>query len=465
MIHKIIGGKTKLNQRNIKNSISYLLREKKTEEQEFIRVLSGSKEQMINFNGLIASKDLKTPYIAGVLSFEEKDIEEQAKFKIMEDFEAMAFAGIPEKYRPPFLWVEHRDKGRLELNYLTFNALTTGRSFAVYYDKKDRRLLNDFTEIVNYEGGYSSPFDDFTNTQKIRMAEPPGKTLPAEKKALVEGLNNRLCSLILERKITNKAELITYLQEKEGFKINRIAKNTVSIITPLDDTPIRLKGDIYQDGRDFEDYFKEKQAKPERTQAQISEKLGNHKPSYQKGLECRTERNNRVYIEPIRRRQQKEEELNKLTIKEEIKPEADTVAVTIPEVNNYDNKRELAESPATEIFRTIERIRYQQSKINTEQQFINKNTERSRSRIVELGNNTKGNRGRLGFFRDYFDRFSCFINEKLRSVIEFAAEAERKLEEKTEQKQGFRVKKVKVKRRPQLGGRYRKYKEDDELSN
>lgn len=464
MIHKIIGGRGK--QRNVKNSITYLLREKKENEQDFIRVLSGTdKQDLLNFNKTIINKNLKNPYVAGVLSFEESNIPEQEKFKLMEEFEQMAFAGIPQEYRPPIMWVEHMDKGRLELNYLTFNALTTGRAFTVFLDERDRRLFNDFSEIINYEQNLSSPFDDFTDIQKKRMAEPPGKTLPAPKRALVEGLNNRLCSLILERKITNKAELITYLQEKEGFKINRIAKNTVSIITDLDDTPIRLKGDIYQDGRDFGYYFKEKQAKPERTQAQISEKLSNHKPSYQKGLECRTERNRRVYIDPIIRRQQKEEELNKLTIKEEIKPEADTVAVTIPEVNNYDNKRELAESPATEIFRTIERIRYQQSKINTEQQFINKNTERSRSRIVELGNNTKGNRGRLGFFRDYFDRFSCFINEKLRSVIEFAAEAERKLEEKTEQKQEFRVKKVKVKRRPQLGGRYRKYKEDDELSN
>jgi len=455
MIHKIIGGKTKLNQRNIKNSISYLLREKKKEDQEFVRVLSGSKEQMLNFNKLIVSKDLKTPYIAGVLSFEEENIEEQAKLKIMEDFEKMAFAGIPEEYRPPFLWVEHRDKGRLELNYLTFNALTTGRSFAVYYDKKDRRLLNDFTEVVNYEGGYSSPFDDFTNTQKIRMAEPPGKTLPAEKKALVEELNNRLCSLILERKITNKAELIKHLEEKEGFKINRIAKNTVSIITPLDDTPIRLKGDIYQDGRDFGDYFKEKQAKPERSQAIISEKLSNHKPSYQKGLECRTERNRRVYIYPIIRRQQKEEELNKLTIKEEIKPAAEPAPVTLIEDLKYDNKRELTESPATTIFRTIERIRDQQSKINTEQQFINKNTERSRSRIVELGNNTKGNRGRLGFFRDYFNRFSQHINEKLRSAIEFITETERKREEKRQEKQEVRQQKTEIERRPRPGGRYK----------
>lgn len=462
MIHKIIGGRGK--QRNIKNSISYLLREKKENEQDFIRVLSGTdKQDLLNFNKTIISKNLKNPYIAGVLSFEEENIPEAEKFKIIDDFENTAFAGIPEEYRPPIMWVEHRDKGRLELNYLTFNALTTGRAFTVFLDERDRRLFNDFSEIINYEQNLSSPFDDFTDIQKKRMVEPAGKTLPAEKKALVGGLNNRLCSLILERKITNKAELIEYLKEKEGFKINRIAKNTVSIITDLDDTPIRLKGDIYQDGRDFGDYFKERQAKPERTQAQISEKLGNHKPSYQKGLECRTERNRRVYIDPIIRRQQKEQELNKLTIKEEIKPEADTVAVTIPEVNNYDNKRELAESPATTIFNKIGRIGEQQQQINQQQQFINKNTERSGLRINELGTDIKRQRGRFGFFRDYFNRFSQHINEKLRSVIEFAAETQRKLEEKIEQKQEVRIKKAKVKRRPQLGGRHRKYKEDDEL--
>jgi hypothetical protein len=56
------------------------------------------------------------------------------------------------------------------------------------------------------------------------------------------------------------------------------------------------------------------------------------------------------------------------------------------------------------------------------------------------------------------------INEKLRSVIEFAAEAERKLEEKAEQKQEVRVKKAKVKRRPSFEEDIES-KEDDELSN
>lgn len=449
MIHKIIGGRGK--QRNIKNSISYLLREKKENEQDFIRVLSGTdKQDLLNFNKTIISKNLKNPYIAGVLSFEEANISEAEKFKIIDDFENTAFAGVPQEFRPPVMWVEHLDKGRLELNYLTFNALTTGRAFTVFLDERDRRLFNDFSEIINYEQNLSSPFDDFTNTQKIRMAEPPGKTLPAEKKALVEGLNNRLCSLILDRKITNKTELIKYLEEKEGFKINRVAKTTVSIITPLDDTPVRLKGDIYQDGRDFEDYFKEKQAKPERTQAQISEKLSNHKPSYQKGLECRTERNRRVYIDPIIRRQQKEEELNKLTIKKEAEP----APVTLIEDLKYDNKREFTESPATEIFRTIERIRDQQSKIDYEQQSI-------RERLDDVGNKiniTDGGIGsigrRFGFFGDYFDRFSIFIEEKLRTVVEFITEAERKNKEKRQQKQEVKPKKTEVTGRPRFGKKY-----------
>lgn len=447
MIHEVIGGKTKMRQRNIKNSISYLLREKKPEDQKFVSVLSGSKNELLNFNKLIASKDLKTPYIAGVLSFEEANIEEQAKFKIMNEFEAMIFAGISEEYRPPVMWVQHLDKGRLELNYLTFNSLTTGRSFPVYYDKTDRRLFNDFTELVNYEGGYSSPFDDFTNIQKGNMVEPPGKTLPAPKKALIEELNNRLISLVLEKKINNKAELIEYMKEKEGFKINRISKNSISIITDLDNIPVRLKGDIYQDGRDFGDYFKERQAKPERSQSIINEKLDNHKQSYEKGLKARTERNKRVYIDPIIRRQQKIDELNKMTIKQEKIQQEVTPGVTFKEEFKYDNKRQFAESTATTIFNSISRIREEQSKIAEQQQYIDSISEESNDRIIQNRRGIEKFEGRFRFFRKHIDRFSRFIEEKLRSVVEFAAKAERKREEKNEQKQKIRQQKTEAKTR------------------
>jgi hypothetical protein len=41
------------------------------------------------------------------------------------DFEEVLFSGVPPENRPPIMWVQHMDKGRLELNYTTFNALKT----------------------------------------------------------------------------------------------------------------------------------------------------------------------------------------------------------------------------------------------------------------------------------------------------------------------------------------------------
>ncbi|WP_335674349.1 hypothetical protein [Providencia stuartii] len=424
MIHKIIGGKTKQKQRNIKNSIIYLLREKKPEEQEFIKILSGSKDQLLNFNKTIINKNLKSPYVAGVLSFEEENTEETKKYKIISEFEEMIFAGIPEEYRPPVLWVEHRDKGRLELNYLTFNAINTGRSFPVFLDKTDRRLFNDFSEIINYQNGFTSPFDDFSDVQKKRMTEPAGNTLPKAKKELIALLNNRLCSLINSKKINNKNELIQYLKEVEGFKINRISKNTVSIITSIDETPIRLKGDIYQDGRDYNDYFQEKKLRPERSQAVIDEKLNQHQESYKKGLEARTARNKKVYIDPI---------LNRLKQNLINKNQDITVGVTIPEERKNDNKKQFTPSPVTTAFNTIERIRKQQQEIDVKQQFIHREYEKSRSRIDNTRTEISITDGRFRFFGDYFDRFGQFFNETMRSIKEFLT-IEKRPEEKQQPK-------------------------------
>jgi hypothetical protein len=58
------------------------------------------------------------------------------------------------------MWVEHNDKGRVELNYLTFNSLQDRRSYTVYLDKRDRGLVNNYSEIINYENNLSSPFEE-----------------------------------------------------------------------------------------------------------------------------------------------------------------------------------------------------------------------------------------------------------------------------------------------------------------
>ena len=109
MIHKHIGGKK--NQRSVKNSLDYLLRTNKPEEQKFVEVLSQTNRSDIeNFNEYIKEKNFKNPFITGVLSFEEKDIDPELKTKIMNDFEDMMFSGIEPENRPPVIWIQHKDK-------------------------------------------------------------------------------------------------------------------------------------------------------------------------------------------------------------------------------------------------------------------------------------------------------------------------------------------------------------------
>ena len=187
MIHKHIGGKK--NQRSVKNSLDYLLRTKKPEEQKFVEVLSQTNRSDIeNFNEYIKEKNFKNPFITGVLSFEEKDIDPELKTKIMNEFEEMMFAGIEPENRPPVIWIQHKDKNRLELNYTTFNSLMNKKHFQCYYHLSDKKLFNSFCEKINYENNISSVLDVKEHKERNTLVNTLNTKIPADKKAIVEKL-------------------------------------------------------------------------------------------------------------------------------------------------------------------------------------------------------------------------------------------------------------------------------------
>ena len=69
---------------------------------------------------LIDSSPYAKKYTSGVLSFAEADLPRETKDKLMSDFEKMLLPGLDaDQYS--CLWVEHRDKGRLELNFVIPN--------------------------------------------------------------------------------------------------------------------------------------------------------------------------------------------------------------------------------------------------------------------------------------------------------------------------------------------------------
>lgn len=73
-------------------------------------------------------------------------------------------------------WIEHTDKGRLELNFFVPNVeLSTGKRLNLYYDRADRHLAESFKKVINLEYDLTSP-DDPQKRQTISIENPYPKT-------------------------------------------------------------------------------------------------------------------------------------------------------------------------------------------------------------------------------------------------------------------------------------------------
>ena len=394
MIHKHIGGKK--NQRSVKNSLDYLLRTKKPEEQKFVEVLSQTNRSDIeNFNEYIKEKNFKNPFITGVLSFEEKDIDPELKTKIMNEFEEMMFSGIEPENRPPVIWIQHKDKNRLELNYTTFNSLMNKKHFQCYYHLSDKKLFNSFCEKINYENNISSVLDVKEHKERNTLVNTLNTKIPADKKAIVEKLQEDILSKIITEEINNREELISFIQSK-NIIINRVRENAISIKFSKEDKPLSLKGDIYEQGRDYKTYRTESTIDHRADQQYVENQLRHHRENFDTELKKRHSRN-RTRFKSTQSKDQKNVEYrvkkanDSKNVRSEI-PDNNNVPVrnepdidffhnnkTIEDVSNEQNftndkTKPREEEPAKfDLSREIETA-------NTQQQFI-------RSRVEEVGRN------------------------------------------------------------------------------
>lgn len=110
-----------------KATMNYMLG--KDRDREGAKLLRGNP---LLTERLADNLDFKNRYTVGVLSFEESDIAEKSKHEIMARFEESLLAGLdPDQY--DITWIEHRDKGRLELNFIIPNVeLGTGKRLQPY---------------------------------------------------------------------------------------------------------------------------------------------------------------------------------------------------------------------------------------------------------------------------------------------------------------------------------------------
>ena len=237
-----------------------------TEEKprENARLLLGSPDEDTEIiNGLKFAK----VYTSGCLSFhEDEQITEQQKYDIIEDFEKMLFVGL-EPHQYTSYWVEHTDKGRLELNFVFPNVeLTSGKSLQVYYHFRDLNLVNAWKDLTNDKYHLINP-SDLDNRRDVTPSIAPNimkDWATSDKQSIIdklkrfteaEDIKTQLTDLVLTQaelrrqqgSPLNSQDDIADMLKEYGFKISRKGKDSISIKNP-DPTKknIKLKGAIYE---------------------------------------------------------------------------------------------------------------------------------------------------------------------------------------------------------------------------
>jgi len=215
-------------------AIDYLLDKNRVALNQ-ARLLRGNEELTRKLIKLIDNKQKLT---VGCLSFLEENIDEDLKFKLMDEFEQMLLAGLDrEQYN--ILWVEHTDKGRLELNFaIPKLELKSKKSLQPYYHKSDLARLEMWQDMTNLKYTFHNPKNPENqrnvNTTKVEISKTKS----------YESLNKQIQNAVQEGKIKSRDELILVL-ERNNIEITRKSDNYLSLKLPNSKKARRFKGDIY----------------------------------------------------------------------------------------------------------------------------------------------------------------------------------------------------------------------------
>nr|WP_201540966.1 relaxase/mobilization nuclease domain-containing protein [Psychrobacter sp. 1044] len=231
-----------------KGVFDYLLKDKEQPDGKRIgaEILRGDVD---NQALLIDSLDFKQKYTSGCLSFTEtaNQVTQEQKNALMDGFEQTIRAGL-DVDRVSVSWIEHRDKGRLELNFVFANVdLEHGRAFQPYVHNVDKRRVNAWKDMQNIEHGFTDPSDP-ANKRLMAQRDNLPRDIKDTRQAITEGLH----ALIIEGAITNREGVVQALKDG-GFEIARETDKAISIKNP-DPTAkrnIRLTGGLYERGFKF----------------------------------------------------------------------------------------------------------------------------------------------------------------------------------------------------------------------
>ena len=229
---------------NASGVFDYLLKDSKEPDgqRKDAELLRGD---VVNQSLLIDSLDFKQKYTSGCLSFAESadEVTQEQKEALMNGFEETIRAGL-DSDRIAVSWIEHRDKGRLELNFVFANVdLKHGRAFQTYVHSQDKKRVNAWKDMQNIKYGFKDPSDPI-NKRLLAQRDNLPRDVKDARQAITEGLT----ALVAQGVIKSRDDVVQSLKEG-GFEIARETDKAISIKNPNGKRNIRLTGGLYE--RDF----------------------------------------------------------------------------------------------------------------------------------------------------------------------------------------------------------------------
>ncbi len=219
-------------------SVNYLLNERV--KQGTAKVLKGDANLT---KSLLLSLTQKHKACVGCLSFEEPNIDESLKYELMESFEnALLTQEMQGRYN--ILWVEHTDKGRLELNFVIPRIdLITQKAFTPYYHSADITRIDILKDYTNLKHAFTNPKDlEKQNTiQHHNTKTPQGKELLETYEKLDKLIQDNLGTLF-----NSRDDIINFLKANQ-CEVNRQGKDYISVKLPNEPKAKRLKGFYYHE--------------------------------------------------------------------------------------------------------------------------------------------------------------------------------------------------------------------------
>ena len=214
--------------------INYLLNHRVKDKTAF--VLKGSE---VITRQIVSNMTKKQKLCIGCLSFEESDIDLSAKQKIIDEFETLLFGEYKERFN--ILWVQHVDKGRLELNFAIPKIdLESGMAFNPYYDKKDRALIDAWQNLANFKFDFSDPKDP----AKAHMLQGSRKEIGVIKDYIE--LEKILTEKFINQGFTCREDILKALKNS-NIEVTRVGKDYISVKLPGTKKAKRFKGDIFSE--------------------------------------------------------------------------------------------------------------------------------------------------------------------------------------------------------------------------